>query len=76
MNLDGVRGIFQILLPFELFLPIPSLSTTSSVHLICRPGVASSTWSVAVPSFSALNLSVPEIRTEEWFSCETAGDSN
>lgn len=76
MNVDGVYGIFQILLPFELFLPIPSLSTTSSVHLICRPGVVSSTWSVVVPSFSALNLSVPGIRTEEWFSCETAGDSN
>lgn len=48
--------------PFELFLPMPSLSTTFSLHLIRRAGGSSWFASETHELPSPLNLKVPDIR--------------
>lgn len=46
------------LLPLELFLPIPSLSTTSLLHLMWRPELL---MPEGATLFSPLSLNVPEL---------------
>lgn len=59
--------------PLELFLPIPSLSTTSSLHLIWRFGILSLLIPEEVELSSPLSLRVPEMRIADWLSgtCRT-----
>ncbi len=56
----------SLLVPFELFFPIPSLSTTSCLHRICRVGVSSR---ASEASSSALSLSVPVTWIFDVLSC-------
>ena len=51
--------------PLDLFLPIPSLSTTSLLHLMWRPGLLISEGAAL---FSPLSLNVPELWTVDWSS--------
>ena len=48
--------------PFELFLPNPSLSTTSWLHLIWRSGALPVLIPEGFELSSPLSLNVPEIR--------------
>lgn len=62
----SVIGWVSLFVPFELFFPIPSLSTTSWLHRICRAGVSSR---VSEVSPSALSLSVPVTWIFDVLSC-------